>query len=73
MSEDVLVNFGKVVRKLRQEKLLSQEKLADLCGLHRTYIGDVELGKRNISLENIEKISNALDISLEQIFHLAGR
>lgn len=39
-----------------------------MCGLHRTYISDVELGKRNVSLENIEKMANALDITLPKLF-----
>jgi len=65
---NVLMRFGEAVRKLRQEKQISQEEFADLCGLHRTYISDIELGKRNVSLENIEKIANALDISISRLF-----
>ena len=65
---NVLMRFGEAVRKLRQEKQISQEGFADLCGLHRTYISDIELGKRNVSLENIEKIANALDISISRLF-----
>lgn len=62
------MRFGEAVRKLRQSKQISQEEFADLCGLHRTYISDIELGKRNVSLENIEKIAVALDISISQLF-----
>ena len=65
---DIAVRFGIVVRNIRSHKNISQEKLADLSGLHRTYISDIELGKRNISLENIERISKALDISLNDLF-----
>lgn len=65
---NVLIRFGEAVRKLRQEKQISQEEFADLCGLHRTYISDIELGKRNVSLENIEKISTALDVSISRLF-----
>lgn len=65
---NVLMRFGEAVRKLRQEKQISQEEFADLCGLHRTYISDIELGKRNVSLENIEKIANALGISISRLF-----
>ncbi|NLL90829.1 MAG: helix-turn-helix transcriptional regulator [Ruminococcaceae bacterium] len=54
--------FGKNLKKHRKEKGLSQEGLAELCGLHRTYISDVECFRRNISLDNIEKISNALNM-----------
>ena len=54
--------FGDNVRKYRKQKGLSQEKLAEESGLHRTYICDVECYKRSISLGNIQKIANALDI-----------
>ena len=57
MSSHILFRYGHAIRRLRQEKNISQEVFADMCGLHRTYISDVELGKRNVSLENIEKIS----------------
>ncbi|MGB0563604.1 MAG: helix-turn-helix domain-containing protein, partial [Spirulinaceae cyanobacterium] len=52
--------FGNRVRHFRKLKDISQEELADLCGLHRTYIGSVERGERNITLKNAEKISQAL-------------
>lgn len=65
---NVLMRFGEAVRKLRQERQISQEEFADLCGLHRTYISDIELGKRNVSLENIEKIAVALGISISDLF-----
>lgn len=70
MEDNVLTRFGKAVRQLRQEKHISQEEFADMCGLHRTYISDVELGKRNISLENIEKISLAFGLSMSDLFRL---
>ena len=60
--------LGKRIRKLREEKGFSQEKLAELCGLHRTYVSTVELGKRNISLVNIEKIANALGCQIKDFF-----
>lgn len=47
--------FGTNLRKLRTEKGFSQEKFAELCGLHRTYISDIECFQRNVSLENIQK------------------
>ncbi|MEE0413675.1 MAG: helix-turn-helix transcriptional regulator [Dialister sp.] len=68
MQADILFLFGQAIRGLRQEKNISQEAFADICGLHRTYISDVELGKRNVSLENIEKMANALDITLPKLF-----
>ena len=68
MVSDVHIRYGSVIRNLRQNRGISQEELADLCGLHRTYISDVELGKRNVSLENIERIAKALNVSLTEIF-----
>jgi len=56
------------IKKLRKEQKLSQEELAHLCGLHRTYIGSVERGERNISIENIEKIADALGVPVRDIF-----
>ena len=53
---------------IRQDKKISQEELGDLCGLHRTYISDIELGKRNVSLENIDKIAHALQVKKSELF-----
>ncbi|MDX5495278.1 helix-turn-helix domain-containing protein [Wolbachia endosymbiont (group A) of Sphaerophoria taeniata] len=50
------------IRKIRNIKGLSQETLADLCELHRTYIGSVERGERNISIDNVERIADALGV-----------
>lgn len=55
------------MRKLRQERGLSQEKLAELCNLHRTYIGSVERGERNVAIDNIERIAIALEVSVETL------
>lgn len=55
------------MRKYRTEKELSQEDLAELCGLHRTYISDIERGERNISIDNIEKIAAALEVSVAKL------
>ena len=68
MKPDISVRFGQAVRKLRQGQKISQEELAERCGLHRTYISDIELGKRNVSLENIERIAAALERSLSDFF-----
>ena len=68
MQEEIRVAYGKAVRAIRQEKKISQEELGDLCGLHRTYISDIELGKRNVSLENIDKIAHALQVKKSELF-----
>ena len=57
------LTFAKNLKSFRLEKDISQEKLADLCNLHRTYLGSVERGERNISIDNIEKIAKALQVS----------
>ena len=68
MPTTLLERFGHTVREQRLERNLSQEDLADLCCLHRTYISDIELGKRNVSLTNIDKVAIALGISLSGLF-----
>lgn len=65
---DIKSKFGAKVRKLRQAKGLSQEAFADICALHRTYVGAIERGERNVSLENIEKIAKALGLSIASLF-----
>jgi transcriptional regulator with XRE-family HTH domain len=59
--------FGDAVRKSRLSAGLSQEKLAELADIHRTYIGDVERGLRNIALVNMYRISAALGVPLSSI------
>ena len=59
---DIIKVFGTNVRKFRTKMGVSQEKLAELCGLHRTYISDIECFRRSISLDNIQKIADALKI-----------
>jgi transcriptional regulator with XRE-family HTH domain len=66
--EDVRRRFGRAVRERRKKVGVSQEEFADMCGLHRTYMGGIERGERNVSLINIEKIARALKISLWQLF-----
>lgn len=66
----ILKLFGKRVREERLKQKLSQEKFAELAELHRTYIGMIERGEKNITLENIEKIAKALKISLDKLMRL---
>ncbi len=60
--------FGQRVRELRLSKGLSQEELAFQAGMHRTYLGGIERGDRNPSLENIAAIAKALDVTLSELF-----
>ena len=55
------------LRRIRAERHLSQEVLADLAGLHRTYVSSVERSERNVSLDNIEKLARALDIDVADL------
>jgi two-component system response regulator len=70
---DVKRLFGESVKGRRNQLGISQEKLAERANLHRTYISDVERGSRNVSLENIERLAHALDVSVSVLFlHLNG-
>lgn len=66
-SPDILSRFGSRVRELRRARGLSQEALADRCGLDRTYIGGIERGERNVALRNIASIASALDITISEL------
>lgn len=68
MENDYLSLFGQRVRELRQQTGLSQEKFALMIGMDRTYFSSVESGKRNISLLNIKKIADGLEISADKLF-----
>jgi regulatory protein munI len=64
----IQIEFGKRIKSLRNETGLSQEKFALKIGMDRTYYASVESGKRNISLQNIEKIANGLGITISELF-----
>ncbi|MCX6810535.1 MAG: helix-turn-helix transcriptional regulator [Candidatus Berkelbacteria bacterium] len=68
MKKEILKKFGDKVREERLRKKLSQEQLADLAGVHRTYIGMIERAEKNITLENIEKIAKALNSNIKELF-----
>ncbi len=63
-KEPILLMFADSVQKQRKAQHLSQEELAALAGVHRTYIGMIERAEKNITLCNIEKIANALKVSI---------
>ena len=65
--KNILITFGKNVQQKRKECGLSQEKLAELAGVHRTYIGMIERAEKNITLLNIEKIAKALNIEIKNL------
>ena len=65
--------FGNRVRELRLSKGLSQEKLAFIVNIHRTYIGGIERGEQNPSLKNIAAIANALGVTLSELFSFRSR
>lgn len=69
---DICEKFGRNVYKYRTERNLSQEELAELTDLHRTYISAVERGTRSISLKNIQRISDALKIRTYKLFDFGG-
>ncbi len=67
---NLLSALGSAIRQVREDRSLSQERLAELAGLHRTYISSVEQGRRNVSIGNIFKIAEALGVSMTEIVQL---
>lgn len=65
---DILKVFGSNLRKYRKALGVSQEAFAEICGLHRTYISDIERFQRSISLDNIQKIADGLNIETYKLF-----
>jgi transcriptional regulator with XRE-family HTH domain len=63
----ILIAFGASVRELRAARGWSQEELADRVGIHRTYIGDVERGERNLGLVNLGRIADALGLTTGEL------
>jgi transcriptional regulator with XRE-family HTH domain len=65
---EVQRRFGEAVRRWRHQRSISQDELAGRAGLHRTYISDLERGTRNVSLRSIEKLADALEVSIVTLF-----
>ena len=65
---DIVKVFGNNLRKYRMAQGMSQEAFADKCGMHRTYISAIECYRRSISLENIQRIADALEIEAYKLF-----
>ena len=72
INQHLIEEFGKRIRQLRTERNLSQEALAELTGFHRTYIGMVERGERNISLSNIGVFAKAFEMTASELLDLKG-
>ena len=64
---------GRAIRRLREERGLSQEALADLAGVHRTYVGGVERGERNVTVETLRRFADALEVRPSEILAAADR
>ena len=70
---DIAKIIGQRIRNYRTQKGLSQEKLAEFAGCHPTYIGQLERGEKNATLESVEKIAAAMDITLSELFDKLGK
>lgn len=68
VKDKLLIIFGNKIRELRNQKNWSQEKLAEETDFHRTYIGMIERGERNLSLLNIQKFAKAFDLPIKDLF-----
>ena len=64
----IKTKVGKRIKELRNKLGISQEELAFRSELHRTYIASLEVGKRNVSIETLEKVVNALEVSMSEFF-----
>lgn len=66
------VQIGKQIQMLRRRQGISQEELADLCGLHRSHLGQIERGEVNVTLVTVQRIGKGLGVSLTQILGSSG-
>lgn len=67
MKRNILIQFGNKVKQIRKQKGLSQEELSFKANLHRTYIGMIERAEKNITLINIQKIAEALEVEIKEL------
>ncbi len=72
-DKDIKLVLGNNIRRLRKSKNWSQEELALEAGIHRTYIGDVERGERNVSIINVQRIAAALDVSASELLKVCAQ
>ncbi len=68
MTNTLLKEFGEHIRQLRKARGYSQESFAAKLKLHRTYIGAIERGEKNITIKNLEKLANCLELKISDIF-----
>jgi transcriptional regulator with XRE-family HTH domain len=68
MQKDINKRVGLRIREVREEGNISQEKLAELAGVHRTYIGQIERGEKSMTLNSLERISRALKVNIKELF-----
>lgn len=65
--DDICTRVGFSIRRQREKEKISQEKLAEFSGLHRTYIGQVERGEKNLTLRSLERIAKALNVKTKDL------
>lgn len=73
MKKDIVLLFGQRLREIRKEQGLSQEQLAFKAGLHRTYVGGIERGERNVALRNIQRLADALEVDVRVLFEFGDQ
>ena len=71
-KSELAIKFGAEVRRVRQEQGWSQEGFADACGIHRTYIGNVERGEKVVSIDMAKRVVDKLGLSLARFFEQLG-
>jgi len=71
-KDEIVKRLGERLRKLRKERGLSQDQLAELSGLHTNYVGQVERGEKNLTIETLQKVVEGLGVSFEELFRYLG-